>query len=63
MTVRRARPVRKNALARPARRAAAGPTKPPEPAVLQSRLAFALYAISMIGGLGTITVLIERAAP
>ena len=63
MNLRRAPTIRHSALARPIERPAAGASKPPVPGVLGSRLAFALYAIGMISGLGTITALIERAAP
>lgn len=65
MTMRRVRPARKSALPpkslRPA--GAASRPSPTGPVAVGDRLAFALYAIGMIGGLGTITALIERAAP
>ena len=57
------RPIRKNALAKTARAHAPAALPPSAPSVMASRVAFVLYAIGMIGSLGTITALIERAAP
>ncbi len=37
--------------------------KPASAAIYDSTLGFVLYAIAMIGGLSTITALIEKAAP